>query len=160
MLPDNFGDIYAGETFSAYIALVNGMPDISFSNVNISVRVQGTQLATDLKDVRVDNSNNSYKTKIIAPLESIDMVVNHQLNEVGMHTMRVLVTYNDSALNQEFKTLKKFYRFNVLNPLKYVNKTYFINDHYYIQTTISNITKAVMTIENVMKYYILFITYI
>ena len=44
LLPDSFGDIYTGEKFSAYIAVVNGHQNISFSNLSLSVRLQTSSM--------------------------------------------------------------------------------------------------------------------
>lgn len=44
LLPDSFGDIYAGEKFSAYIAVVNGYHNVTFHNMSLSVRLQTSSM--------------------------------------------------------------------------------------------------------------------
>lgn len=52
LLPDSFGDIYTGELFSAYIAVVNGNQDFPFHQATLSVRLQTTNATHDLADCR------------------------------------------------------------------------------------------------------------
>ena len=58
-LPQSFGDIYLGETFSCYISLCNSAP-IQLSSVGLKVEVQ-TQLASTSKSFK-SLSNGISKT--------------------------------------------------------------------------------------------------
>lgn len=137
LLPDSFGDIYLGEEFSAYVAVVNGMQDGPFHNVSLTLRLLATNATHDLLDVRgsSDSSGGNSSTASSAPLSAqdgaspqkdggrtlesnafTDTVVKHRLTELGTHTLRVSVQYT-SHRSGELKTLRKFYRFNVLQPL-------------------------------------------
>lgn len=62
------------------------------------------------------SSQEPIQGKTLQPNEFTDTVVKHKLTELGTHTLRVSVQYL-SHMSTELKTLRKFYRFNVLQPL-------------------------------------------
>jgi hypothetical protein len=51
LLPESFGDIYMGETFCAYVSMVNSS-DAALRNVNLNTRLQTSNSNFDLPDVR------------------------------------------------------------------------------------------------------------
>ena len=147
-MPDSFGDIYVGELFSAYIAVVNGVQTTAFVNVTISVRLQTSNAFYELADLRPSSSSGN-QSKVLNPAESLDVVVRHQLGELGTHTMRVSVQYTDVRTN-EVNTLRKFYRFNVLNALVIKSKVLkVLNDKFMIQFYVSNSTKSQVFLKDV-----------
>ena len=138
ILPDSFGDIYIGECFSAYISIVNGVKNVPFGDVTISVRLQTANVAFDLFDIK-GNEEITF-TKILNPVDTIDMIVRHPLNEIGTHTMRVSIAYTDTRTNEP-KTLRKFYRFNVLSALTIETKCFILAKKCMIQCKINNASK-------------------
>lgn len=150
LLPDSFGDIYLGEVFAAYISVVNGV-DTSYT-VSLSARLQTLNATHDLFDSRAVAADSS-GAKTLKTHESVDMVVQHPLSELGTHTLRVLVSYTDTATN-ESKTLRKFYRFNVLNPLKILGTCYNLGEKLMVQSQVVNMTKSPIYVEKVctIKY--------
>lgn len=147
MLPDSFGDIYMGELFSAYISVVNGV-ELPFHQVTLSVRLQTMNAAHDLHDARAIPDVSSGFAKLLAPHQSTDMVVQHKLSELGTHTLKVSVIYTDTVTS-ESKTLRKFYRFNVLSPVNILTSCYELDSKYCIQTQVINTTKSVIHVEDV-----------
>ncbi|KAJ1428288.1 hypothetical protein B484DRAFT_69098 [Ochromonadaceae sp. CCMP2298] len=140
LLPDSFGDIYAGETFSAYIAVVNGYPQIPFQNVSLAVRFQSATTVIDLADVRADpNVPNSPRT--LTSNDTFDMIVKQTLTELGVHTLRVSVQYMLTPYGEP-KPLRKFYRFNVQQPLVTQSSYREIDGLPMIQCEVTNATKA------------------
>ena len=89
LLPDSFGDIYTGELFSAYIAVVNGNQDSLFTQVTLSVRIQTANATHDLIDCHMRPGEFSGTAKILNPNDFVDVVVRHTLTELGTHTLRV-----------------------------------------------------------------------
>lgn len=148
LLPDNFGDIYTGELFSAYIAVVNGNQDSLFTQVTLSVRLQTTNATHDLLDCRPEIGEVSGEAKVLNPNEAVDVVVKHTLTELGTHTLRVSVQYS-SRYFSETKTLRKFYRFNVLQPLEIKTTATDIGDRILLQCLIINTTKSPLYLEEV-----------
>lgn len=147
LLPDSFGDIYLGEKFAAYISIVNGFANIPFYNVNLSIRLQTASSVLDLSDSRPSPSPSSL-SNILGFNESNEVVVQHLLTELGTHTLRVSVQYS-LAYNAEIKTLRKFYRFNVLNPLMVLSSFMEINQLPMVQCQVTNSTKSPIFIEEV-----------
>ena len=152
LLPDSFGDIYTGELFSAYVAVVNGNQDSLFTQVTLSVRLQTTNAIHDLSDSRPVQNEISGVAKVLNPSDALDVVVKHTLTELGTHTLRVSVEYS-SRYFSETKTLRKFYRFNVLQPLQITSDANDIGDRVLVQTLITNTTKSPLYVEEVRSNY-------
>ncbi len=158
LLPDSFGEIFMGETFSAYIAVVNGSDITSFNEVYLSVRLQTSNASYDLMDFRASDGQGSGYTKVLNPNGSLDLVVRHTLTELGTHTLRVSVQYLNSplgGLNQsgaaDPKTLRKFYRFSALQPLHIASSCSELQDQVMIQFQITNGIKTPLYIEKVIS---------
>lgn len=186
LLPDSFGDIYMGETFSAYVAVVNGMQDASFHHISLNLRLLATNATYDLQDTRplVDGGegegsgeakaisgkifNASSDTgaansagKTLDPNALTDAVVSHALSELGTHTLRVSVQYlynppnRSSTSSSELKTLRKFYRFNVLQPLVVASSCVDLglassSGELLVQVRVTNSTQSAMFLERVV----------
>lgn len=178
LLPDSFGDIYTGEKFSAYIAVVNGHQNISFSNLSLSVRLQTSSMVRLLnkidttKDIFVSkhinaimqvidlfdsadqsmqksNTSTNPQLKVMNTNDKLDMIVQHSLDELGAYTLRVSVNYFLSNSSSEPKTLRKLYRFFVLQPLNIESHFLEVNGRFMVQCKVTNITKSPMFIEEV-----------
>lgn len=122
LLPDSFGNIYMGEKFTAYISVLNHLPNRTLTDVELSVKLQSPGTKSDLKDKRLERGGGHpppNPAPFLASGEHIDMVVEQSLTELGVHTLRVSVTYRHvgAPMTQEPKSLRKFYRFNVHNPI-------------------------------------------
>jgi trafficking protein particle complex subunit 13 len=152
LLPDSFGDIYVGETFSAYIAVVNGNQDMSLTQVSLSVRLQTANSTHDLVDCNPQPGEHPGTTKLLNPNESVDVVVKHALTELGTHTLRVSVQYFSRYLTEP-KTLRKFYRFNVLQPLQITSVGHDMGSRFIVQSVVTNTTKSPVFIEDVSQNF-------
>lgn len=156
LLPDSFGDIYLGEKFTAYVAIVNGFPQVPFHNVSLSVRLQTETTVVELQDTRPTNQilNHQHKTSVFPILnhnDSCDVLIQHVLNELGTHTLRVSVQYSLFP-GGEIKSMRKFYRFNVLLPLVLLSSFREIDHKPMVQCQITNSTKSPVFIEEVGTY--------
>jgi len=152
VLPDSFGSIYKGQTFVAYVSVLNAeeAPAPELLDVVVSAKLQApsAKRAVELKDVsaaRVAAARkegydpDSWRTPEMGkrkrkdnpaarvdPGENVDMIVEHGLAECGTHTLRVSVSYRlpgDASSDADGKapeprSLRKFYRFNVAEPLE------------------------------------------
>eukprot|EP01033_Poteriospumella_lacustris_P003038 gene3038-2223_t len=153
LLPDSFGDIYLGEKFTAYVAIVNGFPQVPFHNVSLSVRLQTETTVVELQDTRPTNQilNQQHKTSVFPILnhnDSCDVLIQHVLNELGTHTLRVSVQYSLFP-GGEIKSMRKFYRFNVLLPLVLLSSFREIDHKPMVQCQITNSTKSPVFIEEI-----------
>lgn len=142
LLPQSFGNIYLGETFSSYICLHNCT----------SHPVQGVSVSAELQ---------SDKTKILLPIneskpspitlnpnETMDDVIHHEVREIGVHILVCEVHYKTPAgLNESFR---KFFKFHVLKPLDVQTKFYNAEtDEVYLEAQIQNITAGPICLETV-----------
>jgi hypothetical protein len=154
LLPDSFGDIYAGEKFSAYIAVVNGFAQVPFYQVNLAVRLQTSTTVIDLADTRPGTDSSAHPSRVLSAGETFDMIVQQTLTELGIHTLRVSVQYL-LAPNTEIKTLRKFYRFNVLQPLVISSSFVEVNGKPMVQCEVTNATKSPIYIDDVSSILLL-----
>ncbi|RLN93655.1 hypothetical protein BBJ28_00016159 [Nothophytophthora sp. Chile5] len=118
ILPDSFGEIFLGNTFSSYISVINPY-SCELRDVGLSANIQCANDRVELHDNRYARTGKLPPPNPVAVLaagSSLDMVVDYPLNQVGNHVLRVGVAYVDPVTG-ESKSLRKFYRFGVQNPL-------------------------------------------
>ncbi|KAJ8578010.1 hypothetical protein ON010_g1196 [Phytophthora cinnamomi] len=118
ILPDSFGEIFLGNTFSSYISVINPY-SCELRDVGLSANIQCANDRVELHDNRYARTGKLPPPNPVAVLpagSSLDMVVDYPLNQVGNHVLRVGVAYVDPVTG-ESKSLRKFYRFAVQNPL-------------------------------------------
>lgn len=143
LLPDNFGEIFVGENFSAYVSIVG--TDSAVNSVTVSVKLQTANETIDLVDKYQSADLPSGFVSVLNPNQYLDMVVQHRLGESGSHTLRVIVNYYTQR--NEAKILKKFYRFNVVEPASVSSTAVDLPDRYMIQCQVTNLTKQLMSLE-------------
>jgi len=162
-LPDSFGIIHIGETFTAYLGILNPSPVHSISQLSAVV-----QLKTPTRDhitlpCHMDTSSTATamipSTSLppskggggvtLAPLQFVNAIVSRSLEEVGEHSLRVEVLYSagpgSGAANPSgsSRTLRKFYRFQVSSPLNIRNRTVRGGDSScFVSITIENATEG------------------
>ncbi|KAG5189454.1 hypothetical protein JKP88DRAFT_301845 [Tribonema minus] len=151
-LPESFGNIYLGEKFTAYISVLNSV-DTPLVDVDMSAKLQTPSAREDLADRRQDRGGGP-PPQNPAPLllngQHLDMIVEHTLHELGTHTLRVAVTYRDALtpLGQEAKSLRKFYRFNVLNPINMSSTCLLVRGVPLVEVSIRNTTQMDLLLES------------
>jgi len=119
-LPDSFGVIYVGETFTAYLGALNVSKQLNVKNLTVTAQLQTPSHRWHLDSKILDNCND------LAPEKGIDDIVSHALEEAGQHILRVEVGYSGNGGSP--KSLRKFYRFQVSNPLVISELTYRTGD--------------------------------
>ncbi|KAF0683082.1 Aste57867_24862 [Aphanomyces stellatus] len=150
LLPDSFGNIYLGETFSSYISVINQF-SCDLHQVGLTAKLQTPTTRSDLSDRRLARGGTTPPTNPAAVLSAgsnLDMAVEYELNEIGVHTLRVGVSYLD-PITSEAKSLRKFYRFQVLNPFTITFKHVLIKDESYVEAKIQNITQTPLHVETI-----------
>ena len=130
VLPQSFGSIQLGETFSCYISLGN----VSSKPVtNISIRVE---LQTE-RQRRNIFENTSKPLETLAPGQRYDFIIQHDVKELGTHTLVCSSVYTEGGTPRaesqvpgeapteggagtpqsgERKYLPQWYKFKVTNP--------------------------------------------
>jgi hypothetical protein len=150
LLPDSFGDIFVGETFSAYIAVLNGFEHTVYRDLALSVKLQTSNASYDLTDCRSTGGGPPGTANTLSPGESLDIVAKHTLNEAGPHNLRVTVTYTTlHSRTNELKTQKKYYKFSALDPLVIASSCSELNGKAMVQCQVTNAIKLPVYIEKV-----------
>jgi hypothetical protein len=101
------GCSHVGETFSAYLGVLNPSAEMSVRGLTVCSQLQTPSRRIALPS-RLDNIPCD-----IDPKRGVDAIVSRRLDESGPHILRVEVGY----ISNGSKSLRKFYRFNVTVPL-------------------------------------------
>ncbi|KAB1221924.1 Trafficking protein particle complex subunit 13 [Morella rubra] len=119
VLPQAFGAIYLGETFCSYISINNS------SNFEVKDVIIKAEIQTERQKILLLDTSKS-------PVESIraggryDFIVEHDVKELGAHTLVCTALYNDG--DGERKYLPQFFKFMVANPLSVRTKVRVVKD--------------------------------
>ncbi|TMW46077.1 hypothetical protein DOY81_008849 [Sarcophaga bullata] len=142
LLPQSFGNIYLGETFSSYICVHNCT----------SHTVEGVTVKADLQSnntrINLPMHENKAKPAALGPDETLDDVIRYEVKEIGTHILVCEVNYiTPAGLAQYFR---KFFKFRVLKPLDVKTKFYNAEmDEIYLEAQIQNITTGPFCLEKV-----------
>jgi len=141
-LPQSFGDIYLGETFSCYISLCNVSP-VELAQVGLKVEVQ-TQLQ---RETLADATGESIGR--FASQQTLDKIIEYDLKDVGIHILICSALYTDAA--GERKYFRKFFKFQVNNPLSMKSKTHALSPHneVLIETQLQNAMPRQLFLQSV-----------
>ena len=124
-LPDSFGVIHVGETFTAYLGALNVSKRLLVTNLTVTAQLQTPSQRWHMASKTLDECNAAGGCEL-QPEQGIDSIVSRTLEEAGQHILRVEVGYGGSG--GTMKSLRKFYRFQVSNPLVISEQTYRIGD--------------------------------
>ncbi|XP_031502860.1 uncharacterized protein LOC116265978 [Nymphaea colorata] len=140
VLPQAFGAIYLGETFCSYIS-INNSSKYEIRDIIIKAEIQ-----TERQRVLLLDTARS-------PVESIrsggryDFIVEHDVKELGPHTLVCTALYNDG--DGERKYLPQFFKFVVANPLSVRTKVRSVKETTYLEACIENHTKSSLYMDQV-----------
>lgn len=140
VLPQSFGAIYLGETFCSYISINNS------SNFEVRDVVIKAEMQTEKQRILLLDTSKS-------PVESIraggryDFIVEHDVKELGAHTLVCSALYNDG--DGERKYLPQFFKFVVANPLSVKTKVRIVKDNTFLEACIENHTKTNLYMDQV-----------
>lgn len=115
-LPQSFGDIYLGETLSAYVSTCNQAP-YPLGAVQLKVEVQTSSQRQLLLSRAGDAPAGG-----LAPAGRADCIVRYELREVGVHILICSAAFVDA--DGESRNLRKFFKFQVQNPLSMKSKSH------------------------------------
>ncbi|KAG9441005.1 hypothetical protein H6P81_016859 [Aristolochia fimbriata] len=140
VLPQSFGAIYLGETFCSYIS-INNSSKFEARDVVIKAEIQ-----TDRQRILLLDTSKS-------PVETIrsggryDFIVEHDVKELGPHTLVCTALYNDG--DGERKYLPQFFKFVVANPLSVRTKVRAVKENTFLEASIENHTKTNLFMDQV-----------
>ncbi|XP_041085228.1 trafficking protein particle complex subunit 13 isoform X1 [Polyodon spathula] len=145
-LPQNFGNIFLGETFSSYISVHNDSTQIV---KDILVKAD---LQTSSQRLNLSASNSAVSD--LNPECCIDDVIHHEVKEIGTHILVCAVSYTTQTGEKLY--FRKFFKFQVLKPLDVKTKFYnaesdlsSVTDEVFLEAQIQNITTSPMFMEKV-----------
>ncbi|XP_049831882.1 trafficking protein particle complex subunit 13 isoform X1 [Schistocerca gregaria] len=142
LLPQSFGNIYLGETFSSYICVHNDSNQIA-SDVSVKVDLQ-----TNSQRIPLSGGHSEAVAKELHPQETVDDVIHHEVKEVGTHILLCEVSYNSPMKNH--LSFRKFFKFEVFKPLDVKTKFYNAeSDEVYLEAQVQNITSGPICLEKV-----------
>ncbi|XP_065878980.1 uncharacterized protein [Euphorbia lathyris] len=142
VLPQAFGAIYLGETFCSYISINNS------SNFEVRDVIIKAEIQTERQRILLLDTSK-------APVESIraggryDFIVEHDVKELGAHTLVCTAHYSDGDGDRERKYLPQFFKFIVANPLSVRTKVRVVKETTFLEACIENHTKTNLYMDQV-----------
>ncbi|OUM57512.1 hypothetical protein PIROE2DRAFT_48690 [Piromyces sp. E2] len=137
-LPPNFGMIYLGETFVTYICLNN---ETTKTVRSVSVKIE-LQTSTQ-KFTLVENQPSDLEVK-----KNLEFISQHEVKELGVHILICTVFYLSETNEQ--RTIKRFYKFQVHNPIAVKTKVNSLSDgRIFFEAQIQNTSQDRMFLERV-----------
>ncbi|CAD5219074.1 unnamed protein product [Bursaphelenchus okinawaensis] len=142
MAPRSIDNIYLGETFTFYVAVLN----------ESGQKCQGVKLQTDIQTqtqkVALDSKLNVGQN--LDPKTFLGHTVSHEIKEVGQHILVCTVTYYVDEIEYSFR---KFFKFPVQKPIdvrtKFFNTEDHLNNDVYLEAQIQNLCSNPMIMEKV-----------
>lgn len=116
LLPQAFGNIYLGETFSSYICVYNcTTAPVNSVSVKADLQSNNTRVSLPIHE-------NRQIPATLGPDDTLDDVIHYEVKEIGTHILVCEVNYISSAgLPLSFR---KFFKFQVLKPIDVKTKFY------------------------------------
>ncbi|KDQ60595.1 hypothetical protein JAAARDRAFT_554549 [Jaapia argillacea MUCL 33604] len=159
-LPSSFGAIQLGETFSSCLC-VNNEAALEIGVITLKVEMQ--TVTTKL----VIGEYGGLDCRL-APGDTLETVVNHEIKELGQHVLACTVSYRVSAEispvedvgEAVFQSFRKFYKFAVTNPLSVKTKVHtprspsallsaIERERIFLEVHIQNMTQEALSFERI-----------
>ncbi|KAG8040600.1 hypothetical protein G9C98_002596 [Cotesia typhae] len=105
-------------------------------------------LQTSTQTIQLSNKNVNIEE--LAPDNTIDEVIHHEVKEIGTHILVCEVSYVSIVVGAAPQSFRKFFKFQVVKPLDV--KTKFFNtecDEVYVEAQIQNLTAGPICLEKV-----------
>lgn len=142
LLPQCFGSIYLGETFSCYICIHND------SNQTVKDVTFKATLQTGSNNMLL--SSDPPNSTDLVPGATVDEVIHHDVKEFGPHILTCEVSYCSGTLSSDLLSFRKFFKFEVLKPLDVKTKIYNAeSNEVCLEAQVQNITSGSLILENV-----------
>jgi hypothetical protein len=137
-LPPNFGMIYLGETFVTYICL-NNETNKPVHSVSVKIELQ----TSTQKLLLVENQPTELEVK-----KNLEYISQYEIKELGVHILICTVYFLNN--NGEQRSIKRFYKFQVHNPIAVKTKVNSLSDgRIFFEAQIQNTSQDRMYLERV-----------
>uniref|UniRef100_A0A2P2I030 Trafficking protein particle complex subunit 13-like n=1 Tax=Hirondellea gigas TaxID=1518452 RepID=A0A2P2I030_9CRUS len=144
LLPQSFGNIYLGETFSCCVCVHNNSAQ-TIEQVNIKAVLQISSERVGL----LGASDAADEALALHPNTVTSALIQHEVKDVGTHILVCAVSY--LSLGGETQSFRKFYKFQVMKPIDI--KTRFLNaelsNEVLVEAGVENITSGPICLEKV-----------
>ncbi|XP_045497939.1 trafficking protein particle complex subunit 13 [Colias croceus] len=141
LLPQSFGNIYLGETFSCYVCVHN----------ETNQPVQSVSVKADLQtsSQRIPLATQQHQSPVMLDIdETLGDVIHHEVKDLGTHILVCEVTYMSNY--NTLASFRKFFKFEVLKPLDVKTKFYNAeSDEVFLEAQVQNITSGPIILEQV-----------
>eukprot|EP00051_Salpingoeca_urceolata_P029328 m.489572 g.489572 ORF g.489572 m.489572 type:complete len:419 (+) comp26900_c0_seq1:171-1427(+) len=134
-LPQTFGSIFLGETFSSFINVRNDSAE------DANEVVVKTEIQTGSQRVTLSRAEAG-TIATLKPDCSISDTVHHEVKELGIHILVCSVHYTPPNVNAERKFFRKFFKFQVFKPLDVKTKAYNVQENVFLEAQLQNITEG------------------
>lgn len=124
MLPASFGAIQLGETFTSCLS-VNNEATVPVDAVTLTVEVQTASAKTVLAELGGEGQQ-------LAPGDSLEKVVSHEIKELGQHALACTVSYrlppgtrastSSDGGDPDMLVFRKFYKFAVSTHMMHLDR--------------------------------------
>lgn len=141
LLPQSFGNIYLGETFSCYVCVHNetNQPVQSVSII--------TSLQTNSQRIELTAQEGTTPTMLDVD-ETLSDVIHHEVKDLGTHILVCEVSYMSNY--NTLASFRKFFKFEVMKPLDVKTKFYNAESgDIYLEAQVHNITSGPIIFEQV-----------
>ena len=139
VLPQSFGVVHLGETFASYVSVSNASDRVA-RDVAIKVELQTNRRRVALFDC------GAAPLPAIQPGSSYDFIVEHDLKELGAHTLACTVEYAEdvpAGVPADRRRHPQHFKFDVANPVAVRTKTRPGRDGAtFLETCVENATKT------------------
>lgn len=143
LLPQNFGNVYLGETFSFFLNSTNDSVKEVVTDVVLRVDLQVGNRAVNIGET---------KAAILDAKQSLYDIMKHEIKELGPHVLICTLGFVTNSIERQ--TFRKYFKFQVLKPLdvktKFYNAEDFISDEVYLEALLQNMTSTPICLERVM----------
>lgn len=145
LLPQSFGNIYLGETFSCCLCVHNDTNEL-VREVSIKAVLQMSNQRLSLLG---EDENDPLQN--LEGNETINEVIQHEVKDIGTHIL--VCTVNYLSTSGEKQSFRKFFKFQVMKPLdvktKFYNAEDYVSDEVYLEAGVQNITSGPLCLEKV-----------
>ena len=139
VLPQSFGVVHLGETFASYVSVSNASDRVA-RDVAVKVELQTNRRRVALFDC------GAAPLPAIQPGSSYDFIVEHDLKELGAHTLACTVEYAEdvpAGVPVDRRRHPQHFKFDVANPVAVRTKTRPGRDgSTFLETCVENATKT------------------
>eukprot|EP00094_Tigriopus_californicus_P006642 TCALIF_06396-PA protein Name:"Similar to Trappc13 Trafficking protein particle complex subunit 13 (Rattus norvegicus)" AED:0.10 eAED:0.10 QI:103/0.83/0.85/1/0.83/0.85/7/522/367 len=146
VLPQSFGSIYLGETFTSYVSLRNDSTEACqkvWLNCDLQTSTQRIPLYPGT------SGEHPASAESFLSGQSLDHVLLHEVKELGPHILACEVSY--SLPGRERRSFRKFFKFQVLKPLDVKTKFYNAeSDEVFLEAQVQNVTTGPLCLEQVL----------